>query len=472
MKLRNSLQWTATIILTAAAASSGWTLEQHSSLRDYLMSIPQNSSLGGETTRPVATRDAFSFLAANAPKQRQRPFSFGNRLFNTNWVEAPASVTSFDGLGPLFNRVSCSGCHTKDGRAAARIPDTCAADGFLVRLSVNGTSPQGVLPHPHYGEQLNERAINGVKAEPCVKLSFAEQAGTYGDGTSFSLRVPVYSFDGVRNGPSGDFLFSPRVAPAVIGLGLLQSISDATLTDLADPYDRTGDGISGRVNRVPDVQTNFTSIGRFGWKAGQPNLRQQNAAAAVGDIGLTTSLFPNENCTGAREDCKASQSGGAPEISDEFLDKLTLYTQTLAVPKQRNADAPLVRSGQIEFHNMGCASCHLPTLVTDKNLDLPELSEQVIHPFTDLLLHDMGEALADGRPEYDASGREWRTPPLWGIGLYRAVNSHQDLLHDGRARGVAEAILWHGGEAEQSREEFRTAPRHLREALVAFVNSL
>ena len=274
-------------------------------------------------------------------------------------------------------------------------------------------------------------------------------------------------------GPLGDdILMSPRVAPQMIGLGLLQSVPDETLLALADPDDKDGDGISGRVNMVWNQETQQPAIGRFGWKANQPSLHQQNAGAALGDIGLTTTVNAHENCTAAQQGCTDAINGGTPEIPDEFLAKLTLYTMTIAVPQQRNADAPEVKQGEALFRDFGCASCHMPSLKTGENAEFPQVSNQTFHAFTDLLLHDMGEGLADNRPDFEATGREWRTPPLWGLGLVPVVNGHDNLLHDGRARGFAEAILWHGGEAEAAKEAFRTAPKDERAALVAFLKSL
>jgi CxxC motif-containing protein (DUF1111 family) len=258
----------------------------------------------------------------------------------------------------------------------------------------------------------------------------------------------------------------------MIGLGLLQAVPNDTLLALADPDDRDGDGISGRPNEVWDSVNRKTVLGRFGWKANQPNLRQQNAGAAVGDIGIATSLASGQNCTPAQVDCADAISGGSPEMSDEFLNKLTLYTMTLAVPAQRNAGDPNVKHGEQVFRALGCAACHMPTLQSGSVEGFPELSNQIFHPFTDLLLHDMGEPLSDHRPDFQALGREWRTPPLWGLGLIPKVSQHDLLLHDGRARGPAEAILWHGGEAEKSREAFRTSTKAERDALIAFLNSL
>jgi CxxC motif-containing protein (DUF1111 family) len=423
--------------------------------------------LGGDGTRPLLANNAFSFPMANIAKDHVRVFSFGNRLFNTNWVEAPGSVKSFDGLGPLFNRVSCSGCHTKDGRGAPPDNGQGPFDTMLIRLSLDGEDfINGVPPVPNYGTQLSDRSLFGVPPEGVANITWTEQPGAYGDGEKYSLRVPMYEITELAYGPLDGVLISPRVAPQMIGLGLLGAVPDEALRALADPLDSDGDGVSGRVQIVEDGK-----IGRFGWKAGAPDLKAQNAAAAIGDIGLTTSLHPNENCAEVQIDCRARPDGGAPEISDEFLDKLTLYTSTLAVPAQRDADNPEVQRGLEVFVALGCPACHLTTLETGSS-DLPEVANQTVHPFTDLLLHDMGEGLADNRSEWQADEQEWRTPPLWGLGLVPLVNGHSLLLHDGRARGFAEAVLWHGGEGEAARDAFRTAPKPDREALVAFLNSL
>jgi CxxC motif-containing protein (DUF1111 family) len=439
-----------------------------------LLAIQLTPALGGAGTRPIASGDAFTFQMPNSPKEHQRPFSFGNRLFNTNWVEAPGSVKAFDGLGPMFNRVSCAGCHTHDGRGSPPENGEGPMDSMLIRLSVPGAGPHGgPNPHPAYGDQLSERALPSIVPEGRVRIAYEEVTGVYGDGGTYALRRPHYEITDLGYGTLGDgILMSPRVAPQVIGLGLLQSVPEETLEALADPGDRDGDGISGRLNHVWDIQKQALRPGRFGWKANQPNLRQQNAGAALGDIGITNALASGENCSGPQTGCKSAATGGAPEMSDEFLDKLTLYTMTLAVPAQRNADDPLVTKGAGLFRDFGCAACHMPSLKTGSDSGFPEVSGQTIHPFTDLLLHDMGEGLADRRPDFEATGTEWRTPPLWGLGLIKTVNGHGALLHDGRARGPAEAILWHGGEAEAAKEAFRTAPKEERDALIAFLRSL
>lgn len=472
--MRRLLPYLAASALTLGGLAGFDSAAQVGSLREQLLAVPLSPQLGGDGTRPVASQKAFSLQMPNAARAHQRPFSFGNRLFNTNWVTAPASVKSFDGLGPLFNRVSCSGCHTLDGRGSPPADGQGPLDTMLLRLSVPGADEHGgPNPHPVYGTQLSERATMGLGGEGLARLTYVPLPGNFGGGEAYELRKPAYTITGTAFGPLGDdILISPRTAQHMIGLGLLQAVPDSTLTALADPDDADADGISGRVNHVWDQLAKTTAIGRFGWKASQPNLMQQNAAAALGDIGLTSSLNPAENCSTAQTACTSAITGGAPELSDEFLAKLTLYTMTIAVPAQRNPDNSHVQHGEKLFRDFGCAACHMTTLRTGIDGAFPEVSDQIIHPFTDLLLHDMGPGLSDNRADYAATGSEWRTAPLWGLGLIETVNGHDNLLHDGRARGFPEAILWHGGEAEAAKERFRNAPKDERYALVAFLKSL
>jgi CxxC motif-containing protein (DUF1111 family) len=471
LKLNSAIAVLAALSLTGLAAlSSGAT---SISLRENLLAIPMTAQLGGDTTRPLNASNAFSFQAANASRKHQRDFSFGNRLFNTNWVEAPASVKSFDGLGPHFNRVSCSGCHTKDGRGTPPENGLGPMDSMLLRMSVPGAGANGgPKPLPGYGDQLSERSINNVAPEGLAAVTYIERSGQYADGTNYSLRHPTYTITQTAYGDLPiDVMTSPRVAPHMIGLGLLEAVPDQTLIALADPDDADGNGISGRTNKVWDAARQQTAIGRFGWKAGQPDLINQNAAAALGDIGITSRFHADENCSELQKACTKAISGGEPELSDIFLEKLTLYTATLSVPAQRNATDVETIEGRRVFRDSGCAGCHLPTLQSGPHL-LPEIESQTFHPHTDLLLHDMGEELADNRPEFAANGREWRTPPLWGLGMIKQVNGHQNLLHDGRARGFAEAILWHGGEAEDSKQKFKKADKSSRDTLIKYLNSL
>lgn len=434
--------------------------------------VADNPLSGGETTVFNTSRDAFAKPLANLPTEDLRQFTFGNKMFNTNWVQAPASVTSLDGLGPTFNRVSCSACHTRDGRGRPPRDSFESMNSMLIRLSVAGKAADGgPMPHPAYGGQLNPFGIHGVPGEGKATILYEEVEGAYADGTPYSLRKPLYHFSELAFGELGeDTMFSPRVASAVHGLGLLEAIPESTILSWTDPDDKDGDGISGRPNYVPDLEGKKV-MGRFGWKANVATLKQQDAGAAQGDIGITTTLNPEENCPDPQTDCKKAISGGTPEMSDEQLSKLTFYSQTLAPPARRDVDDPKVQWGAKLFVRNQCSSCHMPTARTGAH-EIPALSHQQIQAFTDLLLHDMGKELADNRPDYEATGQEWRTPPLWGIGLVETVNKHTNFLHDGRARNLEEAILWHGGEAEASKEAFRTMSKEDREALIEFLNSL
>ncbi|MES1990317.1 MAG: di-heme oxidoredictase family protein [Pseudomonadota bacterium] len=429
---------------------------------------------GGTYTTELGNRNAFADPGAPLTPEERRAFSFGNRLFNTNWTTAPGSVKSFDGLGPVFNRVSCSGCHTRDGRGRPPLESETDFDSLLIRVSVPGKDVDGgPKPHPAYGDQINDRSILGVPAEAKVHVAWTSVDGTYADGTRYELTKPTFTLSDPAFGPFGsDLMMSPRVANQVFGLGLLEVVYAEDILKRADPDDADHDGISGRPNWVMDPVSGKKALGRFGWKANQPTLLAQDTGAARGDIGLSTSLRPDQNCPPAQTACAAAITGGEPELSDDFVDRLVTYSRTLAVPARRNPTDPAVLAGQKIFASIGCAACHTPTMVTGHAAAPITLANQTIHPFTDLLLHDMGPDLADGRPDYEATGSEWRTPPLWGIGLIPQVNGHDRLLHDGRARGVAEAILWHGGEGEASRERFRALSAKERDSLVAYVSSL
>jgi CxxC motif-containing protein (DUF1111 family) len=312
-----------------------------------------------------------------------------------------------------------------------------------------------------------------VPPEGNPRLEYDERAGTYGDGTPYSMRAPRLVIDDLAYGPlAAGTLTSVRVGQAVFGLGLIEAIDEATLLARADPDDADGDGISGRPNMVFDLRRQTAVVGRFGWKANAPTIEQQAAGAFLGDIGITSPLFGGQDCTSVETACLAAPTGGEPEIDQLKLDFVTFDVTLLAVPARRDVDDPVVRRGESLFASAGCASCHVSTLVTGELAGFPAVSHQTIHPYTDVLLHDMGPDLADGRSDFLASGSEWRTPPLWGLGLVPTVNGHLFLLHDGRARGVAEAIHWHGGEGEAAREAFRTMSGDDRAALVRFLESL
>jgi CxxC motif-containing protein (DUF1111 family) len=433
---------------------------------------PGEELSGGATTVFDTSRSAYSFSARNLTFDERSRFLVGNNFFGDNWVIAPSSTSARDGLGPLFNAISCGSCHLFDGRGAPPEGDDEMVS-MLVRLSVPGESEHGgPRPEPTYGGQLQPRAIPGVSPEAATRITWEEIPGAYADGEPYVLRRPQVALRELGYGPmASDVMTSARVAPPVYGLGLLEAVPDEALLALADPEDADGDGISGRVNHVWDHALAREAIGRFGWKASEPTVAQQIAGALLGDMGLTTALFPTHSCTEAETACRDAPDGGAPEVTDEVMGFLVFYGRTLAVPARRDVGDPEVLRGRALFHAAGCASCHRPVLETGAH-EVAALADQRIRPFTDLLLHDMGDGLADGRPDFEASGTEWRTPPLWGIGLLETVNRHQLLLHDGRARGLAEAILWHGGEAEAARESFRSMSRDERDALIRFLESL
>ncbi len=428
---------------------------------------------GGDTTVFDATRFAFSYRARNLDDDGADRFFVGNSFFNDNWVTAPASTEGRDGLGPLFNARSCSGCHAHDGRGRPPEPDE-AMFSMLVRLSIPGVAADGgPLPEPTYGGQLQPLSIDGVPGEGRATLEYVEEPGEYVDGTAYSLRRPVYAITELAGAPlASGVLTSPRVAPHMIGLGLLEAIDEDALRANVDPDDRDDDGISGRANQAWDPLTGAPGLGRFGWKANQVGLVQQVTGAFLGDMGITSAVHPVQECTAAQAECLAAVTGGDPEASDKIVDRVAYYSSVLAVPGRRDVDDDRVLAGREVFDALGCATCHVPSWRTGTSTIDPALSDQLIWPYTDLLVHDMGDALADGRPDFLADGREWRTPPLWGLGLVEAVNDHTTLLHDGRARDFAEAILWHGGEGEAAREAFRAAAADDRAALVAFLESL
>jgi len=428
---------------------------------------------GGETTFFNTTEEAFGFSAPNLTFDEQSDFGIGNSFFRQSWVTAPSSTTARDGLGPFFNAVSCSSCHFKDGRGRAPLFDGETAHGLLLRLSIEGVNSNGSsFQDPIYGGQLQDNAILGQTVKGKFNIVYQDLSETLADGTVVVLRKPTYQINNLGYGAlATDVKISPRVANQMIGLGLLEAMDENTLLGFTDINDLNNDGISGKPNYVYDIATNSKKMGRFGWKANQPNVRQQVAAAFSGDIGITSSLFPNENCPPG-VDCNSIPNGGSPEITDANLNKVALYSSTLAVPGRRNYMEQNVLEGKKIFETINCTSCHIPKMITGNTHTITALRNQIIRPYTDLLLHDMGQGLADNAPDFDATGSEWRTQPLWGIGLINTVNKHTNLMHDGRARNVTEAILWHGGEAEKAKNSFKELSTLKRNQLLEFINSL
>lgn len=444
---------------------------------------------GAATHAKVINRDAFSHFSANMSFAKEMDFKVGNGFFRRLWVTAPSSTKAADGLGPLFNARACQNCHLKDGRGHVPTDGEEGVSMFL-RLSIPPQSEdqksaiaQGranIVPEPTYGGQLQNFAIAGHAAEGRMNIRYQEIPVALSGDEKASLRQPSYAISDLGYGPlHPQTLISPRVAPPMIGLGLLEAIAEENLIARADPDDKDGDGISGRAKMIWGQEEGKLMLGRFGWKGGNPTVKQQSADAFNGDIGLSNPLFPanSGDCTGAQKACRDAPHGGDDqyagfEVPANVLDLVTFYSRNLAVPKRRDASDPQVLRGKQVFNESGCALCHTPSHKTAQRADMPEQSEQLIWPYTDLLLHDLGEGLADNRPEGMASGSEWKTPPLWGIGLTQVVNGHTQLLHDGRARNTLEAILWHGGEAQAARDKVVSMPKADRAALIRFVNSL
>jgi len=449
----------------------------------------EKRSAGKGTTQFSVNADSFSHFLDNLSFEQEEQFKLGNALFRKIWVSSPSSTQASDGLGPLFNARGCQSCHLKDGRGHPPYPGAENVSMFLrlsvppgeddTRLAMDGVIA-GEVGDPTYGTQLQDFAVPGLKSEGRMVIDYTDLPVTLGDGEVVTLRAPTYSIADLNYGPlADDVMISPRVANPMIGLGLIEQIPAEDILAHADPDDADGDGISGRPNWTVDPVSNSVMLGRFGWKGGNATIRAQAASAFAGDIGISTPLvnLPHGDCTENQPECLALPTGeqerlGESEAPDPILDLVTFYSQTLGVPERRDVDDPAVLRGKEAFYNNGCASCHVPKFVTSRNAENPALQFQLIWPYSDFLLHDMGEGLADHRPEGQADGYEWRTPPLWGIGLTQDVSGHTFLLHDGRARNLTEAILWHGGEAQAARDGFAAMDKKTRDDLIAFLESL
>jgi len=443
---------------------------------------------GALTHKKKLNADAFSYASANMSFERELDFQLGNAFFTKLWVSAPASTTSSDGLGPLFNARACQRCHIKDGRGHPPEENDTNAVSMLVRLSIPAQNEAdskllksghiNSLPDPSYGGQLQDASIAGLYSEGKVNISYTDKPIKLADSKTVILRKPALTISDLKYGKfHQDIMMSARIAPQMIGLGLLEAIDERDILAQEDVLDANGDGISGKANRVWSDEHQTLMLGRFGLKAGKATLNDQNQAAFNGDIGLSTPLFTNANgdCTSKQKECLEMPNGaddGGVEVSQQMVDKLLHYTRNLAVPARRNVSDNDVLAGKKLFYQSNCIACHTPKYITPRETAQPEQSRQLIWPYTDMLLHDMGEGLADNRPEALANGREWRTPPLWGIGLTPVVNGHSQYLHDGRARNLLEAILWHGGEAQASKQHVIKMSEKQRLQLIKFVESL
>ncbi|MDL2400013.1 di-heme oxidoredictase family protein [Rhizobium mayense] len=463
---------------------------------DFSKAEPYEAMESGATTSiaPVS-RNIFSQPSANLGLEREENFHLGNALFRQLWVSSPSSTQATDGLGPLFNARSCQSCHIRDGRGHPLETAGAPATSMVLRLARTAITPeeeQAVedfkalnFPDPTYGVQLQDLAVPGLAAEGKVAVTYTEETVTLAGGETVSLSKPHYSATDLAYGPLGETTtVSPRVAPPMIGLGLIEAIADADILAHADPDDKDGDGIRGRAAIVRDHRTGQLALGRFGWKAQNATVRDQVADAFVNDIGISTPDRPNAHgdCTAKEAHCLAMPTGvqkrlGDTEAPGPILDLVTFYSENLAVPARRKASFPDVLNGKDIFYQSGCAACHTPKFVTRDDLKGSDgkataQAFQLIWPYSDFLLHDMGDGLSDGQQVGVASGRDWRTPPLWGIGLTQTVSGQQAYLHDGRARTLTEAILWHGGEAEKARNTFANLSKDDRQALINFLESL
>ncbi|ALF60746.1 thiol oxidoreductase [Psychrobacter urativorans] len=468
---------------------------------------PQEIKQGGDTGIKITSSESYSMPSSNLTASRKGNFFIGNAFFKQPWVIAPASTDSRDGLGALFNVAACQSCHIKDGRGHAPMTSDSDADSLLIRLAMPATTDaqrqqlQNSLiekvVHPIYGGQLQDRGIQGVPAEARIKIQWTDKPVTFADGHIETLRAPTFHLTNPGYGAFDDeLMISPRIALPMIGLGLLDQIPDDDIKKQAvnnhKKADNSGNLIRGKFNLAMDPQTGKVGLGRFGWKAGQTKLLTQNQSAFNEDMGLTSSIRPHESCMPAQTAClKATpgadeQGNGKPavEVSDDVAKFVEFYTRNLAVPHRRHADDKLVLAGKKRFYDMGCQSCHTPRYQLPKTKDDNlEQHGQVIYPYTDLLLHDMGDDLADRtiagklppknvQVEFLANSYEWRTPALWGIGLAQTVDAQATFLHDGRARTLMEAVLWHGGEAAKQREQVLQLDKKGRAELTAFLQSL
>jgi len=452
---------------------------------------------GGATSASPKPFVSFQLPAANLNPALKSDFYAGQALARQPWVKAPTITTARDGLGPIYNARTCLSCHIKGGKGFISDTDQVPLLGTLIRLSKPGAITEefaqaGIIPHPVYGDQIQGQSISlahqlrhsqkpgtlqhDVAPEAYVYIQWQEQTFTYPDQHQVQLRQPSLEFRNLGYGPLGDdTLVSIRVAPAIHGMGLLELIPQQDIDALVDEGDHNGDGISGRVNLVWDVETQTMAPGRFGLKANKPTLAMTVAGAFAGDVGISNSLFPQQPCTKKQSKCLSSHNGNDVdgfELPDHLLDLVVNFNRNLAPLKRSHFKSQKVLQGRELFYALNCNQCHAPSFKTGDSTQFPHLSGQTIWPYSDLLLHDMGDELADHRPDFLASGNEWRTPPLWGVGVQHQVNGSRALLHDGRARTIEEAILWHSGEALKSKVRFTTLSKKDRETLMFFVKSL
>ncbi len=423
---------------------------------------------GGAATAFDATSKAFGNMVTGLSARDEKVHEIGDEVFSQSFVAPPA--VKFQGLGPIYNNVSCINCHRNDGEG---IPTAGFSNsGLLFRVSIPGTDNHGgPNPIPGFGVQLQDKAVLGAQPEASINITYTEVPVTYPDGSVVTLHKPNYTVQNPYMPLPANYFLSPRLAPPMVGLGLLEKIPESTILSFQDPHDANGDGITGKANYVFDSVDQKIEIGRFGWKANSATLLMQIASAYQQDMGITSYALKKESADGQTQ-MNAVHNDTYPELVDSLLNYVLFYVKTLAVPARRNVTNPDVKAGQALFNQINCSGCHKPTVQTGIDVTAPYVSNQRIHPYTDLLVHDMGDGLADNRTDFLAAGSEWRTAPLWGVGLFSITNGTPYYLHDGRANTLEEAILWHGGEAQKSKQQFMNFSKSDRDKVIQFLNSL
>jgi CxxC motif-containing protein (DUF1111 family) len=424
---------------------------------------------GGSFTTLDASTLAFKQSIEGLSERQQVVHNIGDGTFDQVFVAAPAP--HFGGLGPIFNNLSCVNCHRNDGGGFPTLGSSNS--GMLMRISIPGTDAHGgPLAAPGFGVQVQDQALLGSMPEATTEVSYSDVVVAYPEGGSVTLRQPAYTLQNSYIALPAGFMTSPRLAPRLVGMGLLENIPERTILSFVDAGDQNGDGITGKANYVWDGYTEKAGLGRFGVNANTPTLLMQVATAYQQDMGVTSYPAYEESCYGQSQMAGIGKNDVSPELVDSLLNYVVFYVQTLAVPARRNVtDSVNIRGARL-FDQINCSGCHRTTMYTGVNSAI-NLSSQRIHPYTDLLLHDMGPGLADGRPDYLATGSEWRTSPLWGIGMLQRTNGGTGYyLHDGRARTLEEAILWHDGEAAKSKQAFIRLNPADRQAVLQFLGSL
>jgi CxxC motif-containing protein (DUF1111 family) len=458
-----SLRVLTTLLIITVPCISACTYKPRSATPPQQINTPLLSNQsGGSFTISNRGQQSLQRPQPNLSAEQQLEWAVGKSFATQAWVSAPATTTARDGLGPLFNANSCTGCHVRNGQG--QLPEH--GPGLILRLENASSS---------YGEQLQDMAIPGVQPEGRIRWQTGSTHTAIAGGEPVQLHQRDYHIDSAPQ-----LATSARLAPALIGMGLIDNINDADIIANSDPDDRNGDGISGRVNLRENHNGTPPRLGRFGWKASQTDLHEQIALAFFQDMGITSSLHPPRQCIDTG--CKTSPiTSSELEISDKLLGAVVDYIANLAVPAAAHDE--LSQQGEAIFARLGCSACHTPAFTirlpsnnfssdeAQKYLNT-EIAAETIYPYSDLLLHDMGDGLADQQPSDNTPANEWRTAPLWGLGI-RTKNSHNTrLLHDGRAGSITEAILWHGGEADASKTSFSLLSHPEHTALLHFLKAL